>query len=156
MSDDRLFASNNPIGRKWYFINLVILFVIITATYFLFSSTIIPNVATEDYVTIATWTMYFLMFIYFITFCALIERRLYDISGSRDKGIYKILAPILTLIGLFIIVVIVFNIWPSIPLSGREMSLPLEKFNPIAEFLSTIFGIIVIAIGLKKGKKTRS
>ena len=24
MSDDRLFASNNAIGRKWYFINLII------------------------------------------------------------------------------------------------------------------------------------
>ncbi len=154
MSDDRLFASNNPIGRKWYFINLGILIFITLGTYFLFTKQIIPNVSSKDYNSIANWIMNFFMFIYAITFFSLIERRLYDVSGSREKGLYKTLAPILTLIVLLDVTVAVFNVFPSISFGGRDISLPLTLFNPIAIITGIIFIVLIIFIGLKKGKKT--
>ena len=43
MSDDRLFASNNAIGRKWYFLNLIILATLIIVC-FLYS------VAKQSYI----------------------------------------------------------------------------------------------------------
>ena len=47
MSDDRLFASNNAIGRKWYFLNIVILSVITLITKYIFEDHIIPNVTAN-------------------------------------------------------------------------------------------------------------
>ncbi len=155
MSDDRLFASNNPIGRKWYFINILLIAIITAAIYFGMTKGVIPNVTNNDYIVIGNWILNIAMFICAITFFSLIDRRLYDVSGSRDKGIYKSLAPVLTFIVLFVVIVVVFNVYPTVEMGGRDLSLPLEIFNPIAILLSFVFAIIVFVIGLKKGKKTK-
>ena len=89
MSDDRLFASNNAIGRKWYFINLFILAVVSFFTNLVFTDYIIPNVTTDVYNIIAKGILYFLFLIYLITFFALIDRRLYDVFGTREVKGYK-------------------------------------------------------------------
>ena len=41
--DTRLFASNNPIGRIWYFINIIILAIVTIATKVLVLEYILPN-----------------------------------------------------------------------------------------------------------------
>ena len=89
MSDDRLFASNNAIGRKWYFLNIIILTIITLVTKYIFEDHIFPNVTTEVYEIIAKGILYFAYIIYAVTFFALIERRLYDAVGSREKQGYK-------------------------------------------------------------------
>jgi hypothetical protein len=89
MTDDRLFASNNAIGRKWYFFNLIILTFIVYITNYIFTNKIIPHVSSEHYVVIAEWTLYFVQFLYVITYLALLERRLYDICGTRDSKSYR-------------------------------------------------------------------
>ena len=96
MSDDRLFASNNAIGRKWYFLNLIILSVIVTFTHLLFKDHIIPHVISDVYVIIAKGFLYLAYIVYLITFFALIERRLYDITGTRDSKAYRNISSILT------------------------------------------------------------
>lgn len=154
MSDDRLFSTNNAIGRKWYFINLAILIIITLATYFFFTKQIIPNIKAEDFVSIANWIMKFLLFIYAITFISLIDRRLYDAAGSREKKFYSTFGSLLTLLGLFVAVVGVLNLYPTLNLGGREFTFPMNTLNPIAEIMSAIFVIIIIFIGFKKGKKT--
>ena len=62
MSDDRLFATNTPIGRKWYYLNLLILSGITTVTYFFFTKKVIPGIEGADHITIANWILYFFLF----------------------------------------------------------------------------------------------
>ncbi len=155
MSDDRLFASNNPIGRKWYFINLIILSLISYGTYFFFTKQIIPNVNSQDYSTICNWILYILLFLYLITFFSLIERRLYDASGSRNKGIYKSVGPIFTLTGLMVLITAVLNAYPTITIAENKITFPIETLNMIAYIAAGIFLVLMIVIGLIKGKKTR-
>ena len=136
MSDDRLFASNNAIGRKWYFLNLVILTLIAGGTYFLFEDHIIPNVTTEVYELIAKGFLYFAYLIYTVTFFALIERRLYDVCGTRDSNGYRNTSAILTF-SIFAVGVELFCQWkqPNIPI-------PTE----IITLFATVMGIIFVAI----------
>ena len=146
MSDDRLFASNNAIGRKWYFLNLIILAVIVVATKFGFDDYIFPNVRTEVYELMAQWTLYILYGVYLITFFALVERRLYDICGERDTDQYKNLSAVLQFAVLFQILVLV--------LPNCEIQLPIsnELLQYIAYFFDGIFALTALFIGFVKGK----
>lgn len=146
MSDDRLFASNNAIGRKWYFLNIIILAVITYITKVVFSVHIIPNVTTDTYYLIANGILYFLYLIYLITFFALIDRRLYDISGRRDSNLYKNISVILKL-AVFIQFLYLYCLWkqPQLPIS-------YEQLYFISIILNMIFITIVFIIGLLKGK----
>lgn len=146
MSDDRLFASNNAIGRKWYFLNLIILAVIVVATKFGFDDYIFPNVRTEVYELMAQWTLYILYGVYLITFFALVERRLYDICGERDTDQYKNLSAVLQFAVLFQILVVV--------LPNCEIQLPIsnELLQYIAYFFDGIFALTALFIGFVKGK----
>ena len=146
MSDDRLFASNNAIGRKWYFLNLIILSVIVFATKFGFDDYIFPSVRTEVYELIAQWILYILYGVYLITFFALVERRLYDICGERDTDKYKNLSAILQFAVLFQILVVV--------LPNCEIQLPIsnELLQYIAYFFDGVFALTALLIGFVKGK----
>ena len=146
MSDDRLFASNNPIGKKWYFINIIILVVITFITERIFNGYIIPNVKTDVYETVAYGIMYFLFLIYFITFFALIDRRLYDVCGSRDSRGYKTTSSVLSFIILFQAFILIAN-W-------FKFNLPVDVnvLQSYAWFLNLFFLIISFFIGLFKGQ----
>lgn len=156
MSDDRLFATNTPIGRKWYYLNLLILSGITTVTYFFFTKKVIPGIEGADHITIANWILYFFLFSYFITFLSLIDRRLYDASGSRSKGLYKNISPVITFLILGLILIGVFNVFPSVTFGGREFTMNLNIANPIAYGLAAILGIFVVFIGTIRGKKSKS
>ncbi len=146
MSDDRLFASNNAIGRKWYFLNLIILTILIIVTEFIFKKYIIPHTTTEVYNQIAHGMLYFAYLIYAITFFALIDRRLYDITGDRDSNIYKNTAGIMKLIVLLNIIVIFFEHFSvKLPVSYETEWLIIAVSN-------TIFIIMTLILGLFKGK----
>ena len=132
MSDDRLFASNNAIGRKWYFINILILIIITYITKQVFTQHIIPNVVSDVYEIIAKGILYFAYIIYLITFFALIDRRLYDICGTREKKGYKNTSAILKF-AIFCQVLSFYCNWekPSIPI-------PFSTIDSINVFSNSI------------------
>ena len=145
MSDDRLFASNNAIGRKWYALNLLILAAIVGGTHYLFNEHIIPHVTTDVYELIAKGFLYFAYLIYAVTFFALIERRLYDVTGTRDSKGYRNTSSILTL-AVFAVGVELFCKW-------KNMSTPIpeEIVTLSAYVLGTIFVLIMVVLMFMKG-----
>ena len=146
MSDDRLFASNNAIGRKWYVINIVLLALITGLTHTIFTDYIIPNVTTDIYALIAEGILYFLYLIFLITFFALIERRLYDVSGIRDAKRYKITSSILK----FAVIVQIISYYCH----WKKPTLPIQysTIDFIAMIMGIVFFIIVFSLMFIKGK----
>lgn len=145
MSDDRLFASNNAIGRKWYFLNIIILAVITVVTELLFEHYLIPNVKTEIYFYIATFIKYTLFLLYLITFFSLIDRRLYDITGDRRSTKYRNISSIVCLAIFFQITVLV------LPHTNFRAPLPLDMMQGIASILDLVFLTIIFFMGFFKG-----
>ena len=146
MSDDRLFASNNAIGRKWYFINLFILAVVSFFTNLVFTDYIIPNVITEVYSLIAKGILYFLFLIYLITFFALIDRRLYDVFGTREVKGYKNISGFLSFVVIFQLLVIICK-WKAV-----AVPIPIEILEACAAVLDLLFMFIIFVLGFFKGK----
>ena len=145
MSDDRLFASNNAIGRKWYFLNIIILSVITVITKYVMIEYIIPGTTTETFRIIATWVLWFLYGAYMITFFSLIDRRLFDIFGTRDSKGYKNVSAIL-------VFSIFWQIFASYCLTKHpEVYIPEDVIAFIAVVLDIIFLGIVLAIAFIKG-----
>lgn len=145
MSDDRLFASNNAIGRKWYFINIVILCIIALVTQVFFNSYIFKNVTNDTYMLIADFIRYFVYLVYLITFFALLDRRLYDISGDRRNNKYKSTSGIISFCIIFQFAVLV------LPYTKAGHSLPIEVLQQFAYFTDFLFLIIVFAMGFIRG-----
>ena len=146
MSDDRLFASNQAIGRKWYYINIVLLTVIAFITDYVIKQIIYPNVTTEFYINFTKWILYFAYFIFIITFFALIERRLYDLSGSRSSKTYKNIFQILEIIVIYQAAILI------LPYTNIEIPIDINQLQDIANIFDIIFLIITFLIGLKRGK----
>ena len=146
MSDDRLFASNNAIGRKWYFINLFILAVVSFFTNLVFTDYIIPNVITEVYSLIAKGILYFLFLIYLITFFALIDRRLYDVFGTREVKEYKNISGFLSFVVIFQLIVIICK-WKAV-----AVPISIEILEVCAAVLDLLFMFIIFVLGFFKGK----
>ena len=145
MSDDRLFASNNAIGRKWYALNLLILSLIAGGTHYLFNEHIIPHVTTDVYELIAKGFLYFAYLIYTVTFFALIERRLYDVTGTRDSKGYRNTSSILTL-SIFAVGLGLFCKWKNF-----STPIPEEIITLSAHVLGVIFVLIMIILLFMKG-----
>lgn len=145
MSDDRLFASNNAIGRKWYFLNIIILSVITVGTELLFEHYLIPNVKTEMYYYIANFIKYTLFLLYLITFFSLIDRRLYDITGDRRSTKYRNVSSIICLAIFFQITVLV------LPFTNLRAPLPLDLMQGIASILDLVFLTTIFFMGFFKG-----
>ena len=146
MSDDRIFASNNAIGRKWYFLNMIILFVIVVFTAYFFQNFIYTSVRNDSFKSIAVFIHYFVYIIYLITFFSLIDRRLYDIAGSRDSSIYRFISGFMTFIICFQLITILLNVF-SLP-----FVLPYSSLQQIATILDLIFLCIVLILAFFKGK----
>ena len=146
MSDDRLFASNNAIGRKWYYLNMIILAIITYATQHIFENYIIPFVATEFYDLFAKIVLYFLYVMYLITFFALVERRLYDACGNREGALYRKVGDFLKFVAGYQILVLILNHIES------AQTLPLPFMQDIATLLDGCFILVALFIGLLKGK----
>ena len=146
MSDDRLFASNNAIGRKWYYINLVILTALASFTNFLFLDYIIPNVTTEVHEIMAKGVMWFAYIIYLVTLFSLIDRRLYDICGTRDNKGYRNTSAVLGL-AVFMQILSLYCAWKK-----PSVSIPYEFIDFAAMILDMVFFAVVFIIGLFKGK----
>lgn len=146
MSDDRLFASNNAIGRKWYFLNIIILSIITLITKFVFEDHIFPNVTTEVYEIIAKGILYFAYIIYTVTFFALIERRLYDATGSREKKSYRNTSAILQFAVILQLAILIAK--------ATNMTLPvdIELLQLVAWFFNGIFALIVVILCFMKGQ----
>ena len=130
MSDDRLFASNNPIGRKWYVLNTIVLAVIVVVTNFVFKEYIYPFVTSEAYLQISKFIHFVLYIIYLVTLFALIERRLYDVSGTRSTNFYKYVSMTMTTSIIVQAVVILYQY--------KHIPIPLTE--------STIYGAGIIAL----------
>lgn len=145
MTDDRLFASNNAIGRKWYCLNMCILALIVIGTKELFEKSVIPHVSTDDYVVIAEWILNFAYFIYSITFLALMERRMFDINGTRDSKKYRN--------SLAFMFLNVFLILVGLYCQYNNPVLPFNKDILVA--LGVLSGVILVAtvfvLGVIKG-----
>ncbi|MBQ3640420.1 hypothetical protein II906_00575 [bacterium] len=146
MSDDRLFASNNAIGRKWYYINMIIIAALAYGVYYFFGEYVYPNVKNASYTAIGTVIENFIYVIFVITFLALIDRRLYDIAGSRSKEPYKTLSGLLGFVIAFQVLTIILN-YIELP-----VELPLEMMQSLAYILDYIALFIIAIIGLIKGK----
>lgn len=146
MSDDRLFASNNAIGRKWYYINILILAILTAVTELTFREYIIPNIKSDVYELIAKGMMYFAYVIYLITFFALIDRRLYDICGERDTKGYTKVSSILKFTVCFQLLILVCRFL------SIDLPVSLDMLQGIAWIFNGIFLAIVFILGFFKGK----
>ena len=146
MSDDRLFASNNAIGRKWYFLNIIILAIITAITNYFFNTFIITSVTSEVYEIIANGILFFIFVVYAVTFFALIERRLYDATGARDKKGYKNTSGFMQLAVIFQLAIIL--------LKHFQVSIPMDIniLQDIAWVLNGIFALIVFVLCFIKGQ----
>lgn len=148
MSDDRLFASNGAIGRKFYFINFVVLFLIAFATHYVFQNYIIPNAQDATYKIIATYIEYFVYLIYVITAFSLVDRRLYDVAGGRRNSTYTNIAAIFSLI---LIANIVLFLLQNTPVT---FPIPASDVQYYTDILNKIGLVLVVGIGLWKGQIT--
>ena len=146
MSDDRLFATNNPIGRKWYFINIIILIAITIGTNYVLNEHILPSVTSEFYNSIGKLIRYLLNGTFAITLLSLIDRRTYDVFGTRDSGGYKFISAIITIAALLWVFVIYYiHKHPQLFISE-------ELFYNIVMFVSIAFILVVIGLIFPKGK----
>lgn len=146
MSDDRLFASNNAIGRKWYVINIVLLAVITAVTKYVLCTYIIPYTTSELFKIISKGLLWLFYGGYMITFFSLIDRRLFDVFGTRDAKGYRNISAIIG----FAIFWQIFTIYclvkkPPIPL-------PMDIIVLVAIILDVVFFSIVITIAFMKGQ----
>ncbi len=146
MSDDRLFSLNNPIRRKWYYINIIIISCLVYFTNFIFKSYIFPHITNEMYNSMTQFLLYFIYLTYLINFLGLIDRRLVDISGDRDTALYKNLSGILYFMAFYILAVFVTEYF------SIRLPFDIHFLSEIAKPVSVLFAVLVILIGLFKGK----
>jgi hypothetical protein len=146
MSDDRLFASNNAIGRIAYVKNLIMLAIITFVTNYIFTKYVFPFVTDEVYFIISKIIHGFLMFVYFITLLSLVDRRLFDICEKRDSFLYKNLSGIFTLT-VVIVLVVILHIKKNI-----ITFLPAELIYNVGMIALLLFSFMVLIISLFKGK----
>lgn len=142
IEDTRLFSANNPIGRLWYFINLFALAFLAVGVHLAITQYILPSV-TPSFTLPIKVILYFSYIIFTITFFMLIDRRLYDVCGSRDSQGYRFVSKIINLIIiLFILAIIAF-------FTGSNFA---PMFYQIIEVSTGVFGILVLILGLIPGK----
>jgi len=147
MSDDRLFSSNNAIGRKWFFLNIIILIIITAVTGFIFDNFIFPDVRSDDYRIISESMLFFLYAVYVVTFLSLVDRRLYDVLGDREKVSYKIITA-------FVILTVLFNAY-CYACGHKLIKVFLIDFNlalAVTVILNFMFMVLVLIVGILRGK----
>lgn len=146
MSDDRLFASNNAIGRKWYFLNLIILAAISYGVNWAFTNYILQNTTNDAYSFIAKFMEFFLYLILFITLLSLIDRRLYDVAGDRRNNTYKNISTLMTFC-------VFFEIAALISLNTQfNLPLPSAVVQQLTYVFAGVFAVVTIILGLPNGQ----
>ena len=121
IEDTRLFSANNPIGRLWYYINILILAVLTVGVHIGITEYVLPSI--NESFRLAIWiVLIFSYFIFAITFFMLADRRLYDICGSRDANLYVWCSKLIGLIiSLFVIAGIAHLTHTPIPEIGYDI-----------------------------------
>ena len=140
--DTRLFSANNPIGRLWFFINIVILAILAVATRIAIVEYIIP-IAKDSYIFTLKAILYFAYFIYVLTFFMLIDRRLYHVCGTKDSNVYTVVSKI---IGTFVLFMVVFLILAGV-MNYKGASLP-PSFHQLSVTATGIFTLFVFILGI--------
>lgn len=146
MSDDRLFVSNNAIGRKWYFINLIILAGITFGFNWIFTNYIFENITGETYSFIAKFMEYFFYIILFLTLLSLIDRRLYDIAGDRRNSKYQSLSKLFTFC-IFAQIITFISTHTQF-----QLPIPTDVLNHLAMAFAGLFAVMGIIIGFINGE----
>ncbi len=142
IEDSRLFSSNSPIGRVFYFINMVLLVFLALGVHIGITSYMLP-VITPSFVLPVKIALYFSYIIFIITFFMLIDRRLFDICGSRDTKGYLFISKIINfVILLFVLSVIAF-------ITGSQLAPLVYK---IFEIFLGIFALLILILGFIPGK----
>jgi len=100
IEDKRLFSFNNPIGRMWFFINICLLSLLTASVYFVMQYAA-PFVNTSFKLPFKI-LIYFTAFLLFVTYAALLHRRVYDITGSKDSKSYSSFSSITGILSLML------------------------------------------------------
>ena len=148
ISDNRLFASNGPICRSWYFINIFILGLLSVGTNIGINEYVIPS-ANPDYQGLLKFIMYFIYLIFIITFFMLIDRRVYDICGNKDSASYVNLSKVIGLITSLIALSLIFLVVAS----NSKFQVP-DIVYIFLMILAFIFALLVFILGLIPGQLT--
>ena len=146
MSDDRLFATNNPIGRKFFIINIIMLILITIGTNYLFNQYIMPEVKSEFYDKVANVMRYLINGAYVITLFALVDRRLFDICGTRSHLGYKIGSNIIIISAFWWLFEVVYLH------TSFNLPIPPEAIYFIGYLFVIISLFVIFIISFPKGK----
>ena len=144
--DTRLFSSNNPIGRFWYFFNIVLLIMLTGATRVFILDSVLPN-ASRSFDIAINCILYCAYFIYTITFLMLIDRRLCHICSSRDNDVYNVISKFIGALVLFIFIFAVIS--SVIYLSGNSVPPVLYDILTLGVSIIIVFSVV---IGFLPGK----
>lgn len=150
MTDDRIFASNNAIGRKFYVGNIIILIFVFAATIKIFEKYVFPFTTDETYLKIAQCFSWVIYLIYVVTLFSLVDRRLYDICGTRDSGVYKNISGFLT-VSIVIQLIALVNYYKNI-----IPFIPQQTISGIGVLFAGIYTFIMFVLAFLKGKISTS
>lgn len=150
MTDDRIFASNNAIGRKFYVGNIIILIIVFIVTNKVFEKYIFPYTTDETYLKIAQCFSWVIYLIYVVTLFSLVDRRLYDICGTRDSGVYKNISGFLTF-SIVVQLIALINYYQNIiPMISKQ------TLSGIGILFAGIYTFIMFILAFLKGKISTS
>ena len=139
--DTRLFSSNNPIGRLWYFINIIILALLTVGVREGILNHVIPS-ANPSFEIPLKCILYLAYFIFAVTFFMLVDRRLCNIFITREDNGYNIISKILnTYISIIVVLLIFIGI-----LHYRTMPVP-PVLETVILVMVGIFAIFALIIG---------
>ena len=138
--DTRLFSPNAPLGRLWYFLNLVFVGFISVGVNFAVNDYIIPQ-SKESFHFAVNFITHIIYFVLFVTMFMLIERRIKSINRSKDSVIHKVLSYISGI--FFFIFVIQFILMSIANLGGFAWSMPFYISCMISVVLFALFIFII-------------
>lgn len=142
--DGRLFSANSPIGRFWYYLNLFLLAFLAVSAHIGILNYVLPA-ANPSYHAPIKAILYFIYFILAVTFFMLLDRRIFDIAGSRDSGAYQFISKISSLV-IFLLIL-------SAAAYFKIINIP-ESYNSMLIIPFWIFIFMVFILGLIPGKLT--
>ncbi len=152
MADDKIYASNNAINRRFYIGNIIILLIVYLITYKVFEKYIFPYATDESYLKIAHYFSWFLYILYVITLFSLVDRRLYDICGTRDSNVYKNISNFLTTIITILIAAFINHYFAFIPII-QEQTVSMIGMAAAWIYLFIMFILSFIRGKISSGRK---
>jgi|GEM_PF-6132251 len=137
--DGGLFPANSPIGRFWYYLNLFILAFLAVSAHIGILKCVLPAANTAYHIPIKA-ILYFIYFILAVTFFMLLDCRIFDIAGSRDSDVYRMLSKISSLI-IFLLIFSIAGYFNIINIPAEYSSMLIIPFW-IFVFMTFILGFI--------------